>query len=390
MRAIICGDTHIGAVFGLGGPNKNGGNTRVDDYANTLNWIVDYTISSGAEIFIQTGDLFEVRNPTLEHMAIADSALKKLSRHNVATFIIMGNHDYKRNGTSYTSSILSLSSSDLPNVKVLVDPKIIHFTSIKNESVNLLLIPYRDRRLFEGKNNRDQSENLNSSIKNMISSVKNMDPIIAIGHNFFYEGSYQEYGGSEVLLDPDAFVGCDIVMMGHLHQARELKGTTVRCLYTGSMERTNFGDMNVDKVIIDYDISSKNTVLVKPPIRDLFDFSIDLTSCDFSNVLSTLESEISSKNINEKIVRLKILSDDKLFPAIDRQKISERLYAGGAHFVSKVMIEAAVKRIVRDSSIMSHSDDLSMIQAFISCQNLDDGFKKELMEEAKAIIGGAK
>ena len=127
MRAIVCGDVHIGAVFGLGGPAKNGGNTRVDDYAETLNWIVDYTINSNAEVFIQTGDLFEVRNPTLEHMAIADAALKRLSRANIATFIIMGNHDYKRVGTSYTSSILSLPSAELPNVKILIDPKIIHF-----------------------------------------------------------------------------------------------------------------------------------------------------------------------------------------------------------------------------------------------------------------------
>ena len=76
MRAIVCGDVHIGAIFGLGGPTKSGGNTRVDDYANTLNWIVDYTINTGADLFIQTGDLFESRNPSLEYLAIADTAIK--------------------------------------------------------------------------------------------------------------------------------------------------------------------------------------------------------------------------------------------------------------------------------------------------------------------------
>ena len=52
MRAVICGDTHIGAVFGLGRPNGLGGNTRVDDYEATLNSIIDYTISSKADIMI--------------------------------------------------------------------------------------------------------------------------------------------------------------------------------------------------------------------------------------------------------------------------------------------------------------------------------------------------
>lgn len=388
MRAVICGDVHIGAVFGLGGPNKSGGNTRVDDYAATLNWIVDYTINSKAEIFIQTGDLFEVRNPTLEHMAIADSALKRLSKANIATFVIMGNHDYRRSGTGYTSSILSLSAGDLPNVKILIDPKIVHFTSAKNESVNIFLLPYRDRRLFSGRTNREQSEDLGNQIRSMISSVKNKDPIMAVGHNFFFEGSYQEYGGSEVMLDPASFVGCDVVMMGHLHQHRVLKKSSVSCIYTGSMERTNFGESGQKKVLIDYDITAKQSKFVETPVRDLLDFSIDLSDSDFSNISSNLEIELSKHTVKDKIVRVKIICEDKFVAAIDRQTIQNKLYSSGAHFVSKIIIEASVKRIVRDSSILNLTDDLSMIEVFINSQNLEDNFKKQILQEAKTIILG--
>ena len=389
MRAIVCGDVHIGAVFGLGGPNKLGGNTRVDDYASTLNWIVDHAINSEAEIFIQTGDLFEIRNPTLEHMAIADAAIKRLSRSNIATFIIMGNHDYKRAGTGYTSSILSLSSADLPNVKILIDPKVIHFTSARNESVNLFLLPYRDRRLFPGKNNGEQSESLGNDIKKMIASVRNKDPIIAVGHNFFYEGSYQEYGGSEVMLDPNRFVGCDIVMMGHLHQAKFLSGTPMPCVYTGSMERTNFGDINIKKTFIDYNISSKEVKLLESPVRDLLDFVIDLTESDFSNIIQNIDLELSKQNVTNKIVRAKVVCEDKFFPALDKQSIQDKLYSAGAHYVSKVIIEASMKSIVRDNSILMHSDDFSMLKAFIDSQELEDNFKKEILQEAKSIILGA-
>jgi len=389
MRAVICGDVHIGAVFGLGGPNKSGGNTRVDDYANTLNYIVDYTIDSKADIFIQTGDLFEVRNPTLEHMAIADAAFKKLSRANIASFIIMGNHDYRKTGAGYTSSILSLSSAELPNVKVLIDPKIVHFTSAGNESANLLLIPYRDRRLFNGKSNRDQSEDLNNRIRSMISSINNDDPVLAVGHNFFFEGSYQEYGGSEVLLDPSAFKGCDLVLMGHLHQARKLSGTKVPCWYTGSMEKTNFGDMNVKKIFMDYDFRSKDLKIIDTPTRELVDMSLDLTESDFSNIITNLDAEIAKISLKDKIVRLKLLCEEKFLPALDRNSIQEKLYNNGAFYVSKVMLETSVKRIVRDSSIMLHSDDFSMLKAFVESQELEESFKKEILIEAKSIISGA-
>ncbi len=386
MRAVICGDVHIGAVFGLGGPNKNGGNTRVDDYAKTLNWIVDYAIDTRADLFIQTGDLFEVRNPTLEHMAIADAAFKRLSNANVASFIIMGNHDYKKTSNGYTSSILSLSCAELANVKVLIDPKMIHFTASSGESANLFLIPYRDRRMFAGKNNKEQSIALDNQIKASIKYLQNKDPIIAVGHNFFYEGSYQDYGGSEVMIDPASFEGCDIAMMGHLHNSRKLKNESVTAIYTGSMERTNFGDMNIDKFLFDYNFKNKDLKTIKLPIRDLADKVVDLSGFDFSNIVSALNSEIESFDLNNKVVRLKILVEEKFVPAIERNVIQSKLYELGSFYVSKIIIEPIIKRVVKNESVLNHSDDISIFKAFLESQELDKVFKEEILKEAKDII----
>ena len=80
MRVIVCGDSHIGAVFGLGKPKKDGGNTRVDDYEKSLNSIIDYAIDSSADIFVQTGDIFDSRTPSSENMEVVNRAFKKLSK----------------------------------------------------------------------------------------------------------------------------------------------------------------------------------------------------------------------------------------------------------------------------------------------------------------------
>ena len=386
MRAVICGDVHIGAVFGLGGPNKNGGNTRIDDYSKTLNWIVDYAIDTKADLFIQTGDLFEVRNPTLEHMAIADAAFKRLSNANVASFIIMGNHDYKKTSNGYTSSILSLSCAELANVKILIDPKIIHFTASSGESANLFLLPYRDRRMFQGKNNKEQSIALDNQIKASIKYLQNKDPIIAVGHNFFYEGSYQDYGGSEVMIDPAAFEGCDIVMMGHLHNTRKLKHDSINAIYTGSMERTNFGDMNIDKFLFDYSFKEKELKSIKLPTRSLLDKTIDLSGYDFSNIVSSLNSEIESFDLKDKVVRLKILVEEKFVPAIERAVIQTKLYELGSFYVSKIIIEPIIKRVIKNESVLNHADDISIFKAFLEAQELDKSFKEEILKEAKDII----
>lgn len=386
MRAIICGDTHIGAVFGLGRPNGSGGNTRVDDYEKTLNQIIDHTINTKADIFIQTGDLFEHRDPTPQHMKIVDKALKRLSNANIATFVIMGNHDYKKSGTEFTSSITSLAASEYPNVRMLLSPEIVEVCNSKNEKVNLLLVPYRDKRMYSGSDIREQTEAYNQHLKDLVSSVPDGVPTIAVGHNFFFEGSYNDYGGSEVMAFPGSFNGCDVSIMGHLHQFRVLQKRAPVCIYSGSMERSNFGDENSDKYYIDYSFFDKKIKFCKSEVRALIDKSIDLSGFDFSNILDGLNSKLNEEEFTDKVVRLKISVDEKILPAIDKQVIQSQLYKLGAFYVSKIIIEPITKRIVRDSAILKHKDDYSMLKAFLDSQDLSSDFRESLLEEAKKIM----
>ena len=387
MRIVVCGDTHIGAVFGLGRPNGKGGNTRVDDYEKTLNYIIDHTIKTKADIFVQTGDIFEHRDPSIEHMNIVDKALKRLSNANIATFVIMGNHDYKKSGSSFTSSIASLSAAEYPNVRMLLNPEVVQVCNAENQNVNLILLPYRDRRMYKGSSVKEQSDEYNLQLRGLIQSVSNDDPILAIGHNFFYEGSFNDYGGAEIMVSPAAFEGCDIAMMGHLHQFRVLRKHAPVCVYTGSMERSNFGDADVEKYFVDYDISNKKAKFCRIPMRDLLDTSIDLSGLDFSEIEEALESALEEHSVKDKIVRFKLLIDEKVLPAVDKATIQSSLYNLGAFHVSKIGIETIADRIVRDNSILSQKDDFSMFKAFIDAQGIDGEYRKILLKEAKIIMG---
>lgn len=387
MRIVICGDVHIGAVFGLGGPKKDGTNSRISDYEQTLDFIVNYCIEQKVDAFVQTGDLFESRNPTLEHMAIADKALKKLAKANISSFVIMGNHDYKRSGEIHTSAITSLSAGELPNVKILIDPKMIYLTNKLNESVNLLLVPYRDRKMYTGKYNKEQSLECEKLLKKMIADKKFANKTIAVGHNFFLEKSYQEYGGSEIMLSIEAFKGCDAVFMGHLHSWKDLKTTSPKAFYTGSMEKTNFGEAFVDKVIFDYNVTTETATVVKLPVRQLLDKTYELLDANFENAMEKVNEIISAADVKDRIVRFKFIIDEKYLPALDIKVITSKLYALGAHYVSKIFIETNAKRVVRDSSILKETDDFSMLKAFISSQELDSVFAEEITLAAKEIMG---
>lgn len=386
MKAIICGDAHIGAVFGLGRSNGSGGNTRVDDYEASLNYIIDYTISSGADIFIQTGDMFEFRDPDVRHMKIVDKALKRLSNANISTFVIMGNHDYRRNGESFSSSLSSLASAEYPNVRIVLNPELIQVCKSDGDCTNLLLLPFRDKRMYSGKTNKEQSASFEDQIQSMIASSPEGESLIAVGHNFFYEGSYNDFGGSELMVRPASFAGCDAAFMGHLHQFRVVRKTSPICIYTGSMERSNFGDANVDKYFIDFDLKEKRASFKKVPSRGLLDYSSNFCDDDFSSIKNSIKENIDTLDLREKIVRYKVIINEDLAPVIDKKLISDMLYEAGAFYVSKIIVEVVAKRIVRDSAVLKHKDDESMFRAFVESQGLEVEIAEEILSEAKNIM----
>jgi exonuclease SbcD len=382
----ICGDAHIGAIYGLGGSNGRGGNTRVDDYERTLNKIVDHAIKVGSDAFIQTGDIFDVRNPAPEHVAVVNRALKRLSMAGVTSIVIMGNHDYIRSGETFKSSISSLAARNYPNVRTVLEPQVMTLANTKGDGVDLLLIPFRDRRMYPGKTTQEDSDYFDAHMEKLIESCSGARPIVAVGHNFFYEGSYNDFGGTEILSHPDTYRKCDLVAMGHYHHFRKIRKESPIAFYTGSMEKLNFGDEKDDKFFFDYDTRKKKVKVHKCPSRPLYDSFSDLSMVEVDEFKKELEKEVKSLDIEGKIVRFKVAVRDTVLQIIKKTEIEKMLYAQGAFYVSRVNIEPVVKRIVRDDKILKQKDDFSMMKAFIESQKLEDELSKTILREAKEIM----
>lgn len=386
MRVIICGDTHIGAIFGLGSANGTGGNTRVDDYEKTLNYIIDYAIETKADAFIQTGDAFESRTPSPEDMNVINQAILKLSMANITSVIIMGNHDYRRTGDVFTSAISSLAVRYYPNTRIVLEPQVLSLGGKDKEGADIVLLPYRDRRMYEGKNVIEDSALYDSQVRELLDSCSGDKPIIAIGHNFFYEGSYEDYGGNEILTNINTYKKCDLVAMGHYHNFRVLRKKNPIAIYTGSMEKLNFGDADIDKFFIDYDTEKHKVKVLKCPSRELYDGFTDLSMYDFDDFKRYLEREINELDLQDKIVRLKVAIKDKIRGSVKKGEIEKMLYNQGAFYVSRVNIEPVFTRIVKDNTILKQKDDASRFKAYVESQDFDELTKSKILSEAEQIM----
>lgn len=387
MKTVILGDQHIGNIQGCGRQNGFGGNTRVDDYERSLGFVVDHAIKTKADIFISTGDVFETRSPTTEHIQIVDRAIKKLSDSGIFTIFIMGNHDYKKTGETFTSALATMQANSYQNVRILLEPDIITYSNKAGDHQTMILLPYRDRRMYGGTTIKEATDAYNKHIVSLVSGVDKDSATIAVGHNFFFDGNYFDFGGHEVLASPDSFIGIDAVVMGHYHTAKVIRKANPIAHYCGSMERTNFGDSDVMKFFSVFDSETKTFQQVKIPVRDLLDIVLDLSASTAFTYLTDYKQQIADHDFQDKICRIKIKVKDGMQNQLSRPDLERLLYDAGAYYVSKISWDVERIKLEKDRDILSNKTDFEIFKAFAKTQDVEAGFLQKILEEARKIMG---
>lgn len=384
MKVVVLGDTHIGAIFGLGEPRQEISNTRIEDYKKSWEQVATYCIENKVDAFIQTGDVFETRNPSQEQIDIVDEIIRSLASHHISVFILMGNHDYRRIGTTFTSAISSLTSKELPNVRMLLEPECI--TIQKNdEKINLLLFPYRDRRMYDGK---DAQEDSFAYEKEIFEYAKQCEtaPTLFVGHNFFYKDSYSDFAGMEILVRRKIFKQvADCAIMGHHHDYEAFPDNVI---YIGSMDRKNFADANVRKYFIAFDSAILTVSKEEIHVRPLYEMHFDATMYDAENATKAFSAycKEQTETLSNAIVRIYFKIKDSIAPHIKKQEIVKSVYEQQAFYVSKILFELESSRILGDKIDVSNKTDIDLISEYVDKSEFTSDEKIQIMKELAKII----
>ena len=80
MRIGFIGDPHFGAGFNLGGRDpETQHNTRLIDFSNTFNSIVDGFVAKNVTHIIIPGDIFETRQPSAAQISSFSKCVRRIS-----------------------------------------------------------------------------------------------------------------------------------------------------------------------------------------------------------------------------------------------------------------------------------------------------------------------
>jgi exonuclease SbcD len=270
MKILHTSDLHLG---------KNlSDESFYEDQKYILDEIIKVVKEKEINVVLIPGDIYDKSIPSSEATMLFDSFLTKLSKMNVETLIISGNHD--------SNERLSFGSNIFKELNIHIVTKYegkIEKISIDDVDFYLLpfLKPFHIKHLMTDKE-YESINNSNDMMKWILSkeSIDKSKKNILLAHQFImWDGKMPEQCDSESIsltnvgtldgIDVNLLDDFDYVALGHIHRPQKIKRDTVR--YSVTPLKYSFSETNDKKsvVIIDTDNINNIELVELKPLRDM-------------------------------------------------------------------------------------------------------------------------
>lgn len=272
MRLVHFADLHLG-IENYGSLNpRTGVSTRIDDFLASFDRVIDYAITHEADAVLFAGDAFKNRdpNPTLQR-AFA-SRIQCLAKAGVPTVLLIGNHDLPSISARATA-IDIYEALEVPNIMIGRTVRTLRVET-KSGPLQVVTLPWVSRsqlltndelrKLSADELQRRTAELISSGIAEEAAKLDPAAPAVLLAHISVEGaklGSEQSIMlGQELVLGPDELNASlfDYVALGHIHRHQNL-GSNPPIVYSGSIERIDFGEEREAKGFVVVEIDSRTT-----------------------------------------------------------------------------------------------------------------------------------
>ena len=242
------------------------------------------------DIFLFAGDAYKTAHPTPTHQRILCDAFLRLARAQIPVVMVTGNHDNPFN-VGRTHALDIFRQIPVNYFYVLHKPEKIVLPT-RHGPIQIVGIPWPSRAMVQTRPEvmhavqeditRGISVGVSHIIKELAATCDPTIPAILMGHltvsTGIFSGSEKRaiYGTDPVFMPSDlAIEPFDYVALGHLHRYQNLNPHGYPAVvYSGSLERIDFGERKEAKGFCRIDIPAKgqathvfHTVTTRPCIQ---------------------------------------------------------------------------------------------------------------------------
>jgi len=368
--------------------------SRLNDFIQSLSTTIDIAIEEKVDFALFCGDAYKNNNPSPTYQREFARQIYRLSKEDIPTVLINGNHD---NSLTFgrASALDIFQTLRIPNIHVIIEPSLIHLRTGKS-TIQIIGIPWPTRNQYlEKEEYRDSEPNsMNQKIQKrliktmtqLMSQLDSQYPRLLAGHltvaEAIFSGS-ENYAviGNDPVIPVQFFIDSplDYIALGHIHRYQNLNPAgKPPVVYSGSMERINFGEEKEDKGFCIGSIDEKGKAdyeFISLPTRNMF--TIEVKIRDAENPTAALITEIEKYDLKNAIVRVHYEISEDQVKKLDFKKIDQAL--GEAFLVAGITRNVQKKSRAGRSSLSEEMDVLSALREYIQLQDWQS-WEKDLKE----------
>ena len=364
MRILHFSDVHIGVEsYGSTDPDT-GLSTRLLDFLATFDEVVDFALDNSVDLVLFAGDAYKSRDPSQTHQREFARRIARLSREGVPVFLLVGNHDLPHIASRATALDIFPTLS-VPNVTI-GDRLDTYIVDTAAGPLQVVALPWIRRSAFLAREetrsltideiNRQLQERVTNLLAWQIQSLDPSLPAVLTAHvslNTARTSSEQSMllGRDPVLMQSAlARPELDYVALGHIHKRQTLSQNPY-VVYSGSLERIDFGEENDDKgfCVIDMDTTA-------PRGQHLVDFRFQpVNARRFLTIEVAVDADedptqealkaIARRHVADAIVRVRITMPQEVEAQLRENEVRDAL--ASAHFVAPIVRDVTRERRTR-------------------------------------------
>lgn len=295
IRFIHTADIHFGVENYGKIDSTTGIHTRLLDFERALNFCIDVAIEQQVDFFLFSGDAYKTAHPSPTQQQLLTRCFLRLHKAGIPLIIVVGNHD---NPLSFgkVNSLDIFGQFPIDGFHIIAKPASFVLET-KNGPIQIVGIPWPTRNSISIskkhalKSATELTEYIAQAVSKLINNfAEQLDPSIPAvlcGHltvsSGIFSGSEKRaiYGTDPVLLPSQlAITPFDYVALGHLHRYQDLnKNGYPSVVYSGSIERVDFGERKEEKGFCLVTIEEKNRTthqFIRTPQRPFIQVEVSI------------------------------------------------------------------------------------------------------------------
>ena len=406
MRILHFSDLHIGVEnYGRIDP-ETGLSTRLGDFLDSLDQVVEFALNEGVDLVLLAGDAYKGRDPTQTHQREFAKRLNRLSQAGIPTFLLVGNHDLPA-ASSRATAVDIFPTLEVANVYV--------GNNLQNYDVEtpsghlqVLAVPWpRRSAILSRADSRGMSiEQVRQALEDRLTegserTAAELDPnipAILTGHvtvNGATVGTERSMmlGQDHVLLVSSLDrPQIEYVALGHIHKHQILRHDPPMVVYSGSLQRVDFSEEGDDKgfCVVDLDPNEPqgqrmtNFQFNKLDARSFVTVDVSVEPQDVDPTATVIRA-IARKEIADSVVRVRIALTAESEAHLRETEIRGALER--AHFIASISKEVAGARRTRISA--AEGENLQPMQAlglYLDSRNIEGERRDKIMRKAEELI----